>query len=674
MLVEHFRERVFSPPLTITRSLTKLELAFGSYESYVSSFYPTINLKIWDALYKEEVYVRHQDKLPKHFYFKIISCNHTSDYTQLECECEPTVSGRIFGPQTGMITILELAENSGISEQYIAYILDHKISSSNLQSKIWPFYAFIEKGEILFAPILMKGYNICGIENQLRLVDALHFFKDSPLLENILDPKLLYFTLTNSKLDPNKMYSSCQMEIMKGISAEINKRLLHPKVVLLNGPPGTGKTHTVIGLLEELFGAKDVTNLKVLITAPSSAAVFEIGYRFFYLLERCNWRKAINFAVIDSDNQVYFNTIPLRAKGNSEQLSQQQQSSERIEQEFQNFCLQDSDSTRVMNNRNEIVPNIDMLKKCHVVLSSLQSCSAPLMQKAFKKQSDVNFSCCIADDATHCTELEILQPLIFRVKYLILTVDVEELPATCEPIFKRYHSNRSMMNRFYSYFRKKAQLEENPISTLNEQYRMHSSICQFPSLYIYHQQLITHSSVDLSYKDFPIKPYVLLDIAQPKKSFSEPQPLDFSPQSFNSEAFIHTICTIYIADFSETSSIAIIVSDKLQCAHFKNLYSNPRYRNIEINTVEELQGLGKDIVIISAFETSNHLDKESIFTCYHNFNIAITRAKKSLIICADTDSLKKYKQWEVLRRNARERNLVFCVADPKDAYFILKRK
>lgn len=79
--------------------------------------------------------------------------------------------------------------------------------------------------------------------------------------------------------------------------------------------------------------------------------------------------------------------------------------------------------------------------------------------------------------------------------------------------------------------------------------------------------------------------------------------------------------------------------------------------NIPVNTIDSYQGQEKDIIIISNTRTVG----AGFMADPKRLNVAITRAKKCLIVCGNFVSLKNVPVWSSLLDDAEERRCLHIV-------------
>ena len=80
-----------------------------------------------------------------------------------------------------------------------------------------------------------------------------------------------------------------QARVVKSVARMCTTNIMDPQLALIQGPPGTGKTSTIAGLILQIVhrwnatcsaaGDNRAAAIRILVTAPSNAAVDEIARR-----------------------------------------------------------------------------------------------------------------------------------------------------------------------------------------------------------------------------------------------------------------------------------------------------------------------------------------------------------------------------------------------------------
>lgn len=82
---------------------------------------------------------------------------------------------------------------------------------------------------------------------------------------------------------------------------------------------------------------------------------------------------------------------------------------------------------------------------------------------------------------------------------------------------------------------------------------------------------------------------------------------------------------------------------------------------MEVNTVDSFQGREKDIVIVSCVRARDSGGDIGFIGSLQRMNVALTRAKESLIVCGHFPTLERNEAWKDLIENARSRGVAHCV-------------
>nr|XP_012599548.1 probable helicase senataxin isoform X2 [Microcebus murinus] len=510
------------------------------------------------------------------------------------------------------------------------------------------------------------------------------------------------------------------------------------KICLIHGPPGTGKSKTIVGLLyrlltenqrkghsDENFNAKIKQN-RVLVCAPSNAAVDELMKKIILgFKEKCKDKKnplgncgdinlvrlgpeksinneVLKFSLDSQVNHRMKKDLPshvqdMHRKKDSldhqlDELSRQRALC-RGGREIQRQEL-DEKIAKVSKERQELASKIKevqgrpqktqsiIILESHVICCTLSTSGGLLLESAFRGQGGVPFSCVIVDEAGQSCEVETLTPLIHRCNKLVLVGDPKQLPPTVISMkAQEYGYDQSMMARFYKL------LEENvehnmigrlPILQLTIQYRMHPDICLFPSNYIYNRSLKTNRLTE-TYRcssDWPFQPYLVFDVG------------DGSERRDN-DSYVN------VQEIKLVMEIIKLIKDKRRDVTFRNIGIITHYKAqktmiqkdldkefdrkgpAEVDTVDAFQGRQKDCVIVTCVRANAMQGSIGFLASLQRLNVTITRAKYSLFILGHLRTLMENQHWNHLIQDAQKRGAIIKTCDKNykhDAMKILKLK
>jgi ATP-dependent RNA/DNA helicase IGHMBP2 len=193
---------------------------------------------------------------------------------------------------------------------------------------------------------------------------------------------------------------------------------------------------------------------------------------------------------------------------------------------------------------------------------------------------------------------------------------------------------------------------------LREQYRMHEKIMDFSSKYFYKDRLIANENVR-QWKVFgDDQPVEFIDTAG--TGFFEQMEQE-TRSSFNKEEanllFQHFDAYIQMiqlhGELEGVTNIGIISPYKAQVSLLQDLFderlaASPELKQkVAINTVDSFQGQERDIIYISMVR-SNEKGEIGFLADTRRMNVAMTRAKKKLVIIGDSATIGHHPFYEKL--------------------------
>lgn len=443
---------------------------------------------------------------------------------------------------------------------------------------------------------------------------------------------------------------------------------------LIHGPFGTGKTRTLVELIQQEVRQ----NNKVLVTAESNSAVDNI-------LDRLSQNKKLKITRLGHPQRVSKENITysLAYKAENHQLTgkinknykrieQISETRDRFTKPTPQYRRGFSDSDILYNAskgkggrginsskmesmanwllENEKISEIhDKIKKLeNKIVKDINSSDIILSTNstaAIEEIARTKFNVVIVDEASQATIPSILIPLS-KARRFILAGDHKQLPPTI--ISKKAHFLEKTL------FEELIKKYPNKASLLNVQYRMNSFLMKFPNSEFYNGNLKSDSSVDdinldeiidseelsrLKESDVEkqlhnnLKLLLFIDTSNLKNN--EEKHLKDSKSIINqSEAAIATsIAKFYLGTGINPKDIGIIspYADQVNLIQDKI--------PIEVKSVDGFQGREKEIIIISTVR-SNKNGNIGFLKDLRRLNVAITRAKRKLIVIGNKNTLK----------------------------------
>jgi len=190
---------------------------------------------------------------------------------------------------------------------------------------------------------------------------------------------------------------------------------------------------------------------------------------------------------------------------------------------------------------------------------------------------------------------------------------------------------------------------------LQEQYRMHEHIMRFPARKFYYNALSAHATVaqhTLDSKTNFDQPFLFIDTAgsgyaeeQDEKSLSTRNPEE--------ALFVLNFLNLLEQNVGKHHSVGIITPYSAQVKFFQQHLDAER--GVQVSTVDGFQGQEKDIIIISCVR-SNENGEIGFLQDTRRMNVALTRARKKLVIVGDSATLGSHAFYQDLLNYAEEVN------------------
>lgn len=472
--------------------------------------------------------------------------------------------------------------------------------------------------------------DIFYLYSELRLFQALNNVTTSSLCKALITPQLHNYSIDSSKANLknyninsllNNMNNS-QKEAVKMAIAICNS--VEPNVGLIIGPPGTGKTNVICNIILTLMSnklIKTTTKPKLLVCAPSNEAADVIVRRIIEIKRDLKYETQFDVIRVGC-GQKYDPNSPIVGVMLDTIVKQ------RMENPLNEANRQGQTNNLFMYTNKKELEN-EILLNAEVIVTTLNSCFSKTMEDTFKPSNiNCHFTACIVDEAGQSIEPLIYVPLLLGINKLILVGDDKQLqPLVKSKVAKDNGLGISLFKRLKTWFEHKRSTRKNfPVTMLNTQYRMHNEICLFPSTYFYKGVVKTAPSVKMR-KQLPFQPYMILE--------HESQQDNTGELNIGEAYMIVNLVEILLDSECQSLSIAVLTPYHKQREQINVLLRNKKI-SINVNTIDSFQGGECDVLLISTVRTNGVGFMDDI--C--RLNVALTRAKQSLIICGNFMSLR----------------------------------
>jgi ATP-dependent RNA/DNA helicase IGHMBP2 len=443
-------------------------------------------------------------------------------------------------------------------------------------------------------------------------------------------------------IEPKSIYLE-GLSVLNDSQLEALKKMLQAQdVAFIHGPPGTGKTTTLVQVIRYTVKAEK----QVLVSAPSNAAIdllvdklSEQGLNVLRIGHPARVTEQSLSKTLDARIAAHPNYQELRSlRKQMEQLRSTALKYKRNygwqEKEQRRHLMQEVKALKSDADMLEFYIVNDLLQNSDAICCTLVGASHPVLRgKKFKTV--------FIDEAAQALEPACWIPLL-RSGRVIFAGDHQQLP----PTIKSVEASREGLAR--TLFEKGIASQPHCVSMLEVQYRMHESIMQFPSAFFYKGKLMAHDSVRSSLLRPNQMPVEFIDTAG--CGYNERQDPETLSRLNEEEArlLIHQVERL-VEEVGEASwvdekiTLGIITPYRAQVDHLQKLAESsvilePLYNLITINTVDAFQGQERDAIAIS-FVRSNDKGEVGFLGDIRRTNVAMTRARKKLIMIGDSATL-----------------------------------
>lgn len=410
------------------------------------------------------------------------------------------------------------------------------------------------------------------------------------------------------------------------------------EIAIIHGPPGTGKTTTIVEIILQL-----AKNYKLLICAPSNVAVDNLLEK----LASFKTRKLIRLGhPARASSNLHSYTLD-SALFHSDQACLIKDIRNEIEAARKNFSQKREikNLLKDLKKREKSVVH-DILRDSNIILSTLTTASpdGPLKHLYLKDKPNF-FDVVIIDECSQALELACWIALPAASK-CILAGDHFQLPPTIiSEEAAKAGLEVTLMERLLQI-----ESSEKLMKMLTVQYRMHQDIMQWSSQSFYQNKLTAHESVrektllEISSLD-DCSPVLLIDTAG-----CDMEELDLEDEESKGNEYEADIVAIYVSYLIENGvkpwHIGIITPYNLQVELLK-LRLNDKYPKVEIKSVDGFQGREKEVIILTLVR-SNQAGDVGFLSDFRRINVATTRAKKHLVIVGDSETISNDKHLDSL--------------------------
>jgi len=421
-------------------------------------------------------------------------------------------------------------------------------------------------------------------------------------------------------------------------------------VAIIHGPPGTGKTTTLVQAILETIRRER----RVLVCAPSNTAVD--------LLTEKLANRGVNVIRLGNPSRVsdllLEHTLDARvmAHPSYSKMRAMRQTAEQYRETAKEYVRHDGFEERqqrrqLKDEARMFIKEADELERCMTeeLLESVQVITCTLVGASNRNIRFLDFDTVFIDEAAQALEAGCWIP-IAKGERVVLAGDHHQLPPTVK-------SERGAHEGLHeTLFEKCIKHQPATARMLTMQYRMHEKIMAFSSEQFYDDQLEAHQSVRLAdledydkcfMHDLPVEfldtaGLGFLEITIPEsRSTANPEEADLLLKRLAQlvENYDH------LAHQSNPLTIGVIAPYRAQLNYLKDAIEEDdrlngflQQRSLSVGTVDSFQGQERDIIAIS-LTRSNHYGEIGFLSDIRRMNVGMTRARRKLLLVGDSSTL-----------------------------------
>ena len=408
----------------------------------------------------------------------------------------------------------------------------------------------------------------------------------------------------------------------------LNEIIAAEDVAIVHGPPGTGKTTTLVESIKFLVAE----GKKIMVTAPSNAAVDHLTRSI------ANAGISIvrigNLAKVEEDTTADTLDVLLSQDRDFKQIRELKKRAVEMRKMGakyrRSFGKEEAEQRKLLFQEAKNLNKEARELESYIVNKLIDGASViacTLIGSTHEYIRSKVFDVVVIDEAGQALE-PACWVAILKAEKVVMAGDPFQLP----PTVKSHEAERKGLTKTLL---EKA-IERLPkISLLRTQYRMHQDIMFFSNSKFYDNALEAHESVATRGIGGLYPSVEFIDTAG--CGYAEEESEENSSRSNPEEAqLLLRHYNQLKLDLSVTNSIGVISPYRGQIDILSDLFNDEK--SVTVNTVDSFQGQERDVIYLSLVR-SNDRSEIGFLKDYRRMNVAMTRAKMKLVVIGDSATL-----------------------------------
>jgi len=474
------------------------------------------------------------------------------------------------------------------------------------------------------------------MQNALKQASALSEKpEEGNLIQVLTGGKSPAFNTETAPVNLPSLNSSQQEAVQKILSAQ--------SLAIVHGPPGTGKTTTLVQAIKALIAQEQQ---QILVVAPSNTAVDLLSEKLadegLNVLRVGNpARVSEKLMALTTDSKMAEHGLMKEIKKLKKQANEYKNMAHQYKR---SFGKAERDQRKALfQEAHQIMKEVDKTEQYILddLVSKAQVITATLVGANHYTVRNLKYNTVVIDEAGQALEPACWIPIL-KAKKVVLAGDHCQLPPTVK-------SNEAVKKGLSTTLLEKCvDLHPESVVLLEEQYRMNEAIMAYPSSVFYQNKLKANAAIAhqlLFPEDIPLN---FIDTAgcgfdEKLEGTSTTNPEEAAFLFRHLTQLVNTLNASFTAQNFPT--IAVISPYKAQVQVLKEQFKDSpelqKYADkVSVNTIDSFQGQERDIVYI-CMTRSNTNGEIGFLADIRRMNVAMTRARKKLVVIGDSSTIAK---------------------------------